>query len=212
MLRTFAALASALALSVSLFLFMAYLIAPPKNITVTPRDLANIEFVDRKETEIEPEQPPEQEPEPEQEPPPPQPKVQTPEIAVDTPALDFPLLDLLPAEFSGLDGVTLAQAAPPVAAPAPEALKLSSEAVAIVSIAPEYPIRLQKRKIEGFVTVEFIVNKKGKAEQIKVIQASPENAFERVVIGAVQRSKYKPVVVEGEVIQHAVRQTFNFSL
>ncbi len=212
MIRFLAALCSALVISAGLFLLMAYLIQPQKNVEIKANTLANIEFVDRKESEVEPENTPEPEPEPEKEPPPPplQPKIPLSDIDAQEPALDIPALDLLPAEFAGLQGARIEQGPLTPIVVKPEEIKLSSEAIAIVAVTPEYPARLRKRKIEGSVTVEFVINKKGKAEQIRVVKATPEKSFDRVVISAVQRSKYKPVIVEGEVIQHIVSQTFNF--
>lgn len=70
----------------------------------------------------------------------------------------------------------------------------------IVKVAPIYPRRAQDRGIEGYVVVEFTVNKAGAVVNPVVIEAEPPNYFERAALQAVSKFKYKPRVVNGVAI------------
>ena len=67
----------------------------------------------------------------------------------------------------------------------------------IVKVAPIYPRRAQDRGIEGYVVVEFTVNKTGAVVNPVVVEAEPPNYFERAALAAVVKFKYKPRVVDG---------------
>lgn len=72
------------------------------------------------------------------------------------------------------------------------------EYLPIVKVAPVYPRRALQRGIEGFVIVEFTVNKQGAVRDPIVVEASPEGIFEQAAIDAALKFKYKPRVVNGE--------------
>ena len=70
----------------------------------------------------------------------------------------------------------------------------------IVKVAPIYPRRAQDRGIEGYVVVEFTVNKAGAVIDPVVVEADPPGYFERAALAAVVKFKYKPRVVDGSPI------------
>lgn len=70
----------------------------------------------------------------------------------------------------------------------------------IVKVAPIYPRRAQDRGIEGYVIVEFTVNKAGQVINPVVVEAEPPNYFDRAALQAVSKFKYKPRVVNGVAI------------
>ena len=72
------------------------------------------------------------------------------------------------------------------------------EYLPIVKVAPSYPRRAQSRGIEGYVIVEFTVSKQGTVVDPVVVEAKPENLFERAALDAVLKFKYKPRVLNGE--------------
>ncbi len=83
----------------------------------------------------------------------------------------------------------------------------------IMTVMPEYPERLLARGIEGWVVIEFIVDKLGRVSEPRVIDASPPNVFDRSALRAVLRYMYKPRVMNGEAqTVHGVRQRIVFDM
>ena len=72
------------------------------------------------------------------------------------------------------------------------------EYLPIVKVQPVYPRRALQRGIEGFVIVEFTVDKTGAVKNPVVVQAEPEGLFNRAAVDAALKFKYKPRVVNGE--------------
>ena len=87
------------------------------------------------------------------------------------------------------------------------------EYLPIVKVAPVYPRRALTRGIEGYVLLEFTVNKTGAVVDPVVIEADPPGMFDRAAIQAALKFKYKPKVVNGEPIDVAgVRNRITFEL
>lgn len=83
----------------------------------------------------------------------------------------------------------------------------------IVKVAPIYPRRAQARGIEGYVIVEFIVTKSGSVRDAVVVEAEPENIFDRAAIDAALKFKYKPRVVDGVAMEVAgVQNKISFEI
>ena len=72
------------------------------------------------------------------------------------------------------------------------------EYLPIVKVAPVYPRRALQRGIEGFVIVEFTVDKTGAVKNPIVIESNPEGIFDQAAKDAALKFKYKPRVVNGE--------------
>ncbi len=189
--------------TLSIFYFMATLISSDKSYMKDREDGEPIEFLrihqdDTLETRNR--RPPKQ---PEAEPPPKQPqlKVATP----DTPskpqmALDMPQIsrsiDLNSASFSG----GMAPAA-------------SGEVLPLVRIEPHYPQRARMSGIEGWVEVQFDVDKKGAVYNIQIIGAKPWKIFDTSARRAVARWKYRPRVINGKpTVQKNIRTRFEFKI
>lgn len=75
------------------------------------------------------------------------------------------------------------------------------EYLPIVKVAPVYPRRALQRGIEGYVIVEFTVDKTGAVRRPIVIEAQPEGLFDRAAMDAALKFKYKPRVVNGEATE-----------
>lgn len=58
---------------------------------------------------------------------------------------------------------------------------------------PEYPRRALDMRLEGYVIVLFDINSNGRVENIRIIEAKPNNIFNRSVINAMKMWKYKPI-------------------
>ena len=79
---------------------------------------------------------------------------------------------------------------------------------------PAYPMSARYSKVEGWVLLEFDVNKKGQAINIRMIDHEPKGKiFKENSIKALKRWKFDPAVVDGEkVITKSVKHVFTFSL
>lgn len=78
------------------------------------------------------------------------------------------------------------------------------------SIRPSYPEYAKKMRIEGSVTVSFIIDEKGNISNIKVVKASPANVFENSAITAVKGWKFSPATKNGEPVKVGMVVPINF--
>ena len=90
--------------------------------------------------------------------------------------------------------------------------ELDAPLTPLVKVPPLYPIRAKRRGIEGSVTVEFIVTKQGRVEQIRIIEAIPETVFNKSVTTCLAQWKFKPGTVEGIPVNTLARTTIRFKL
>ncbi|MDR5906618.1 TonB family protein [Franzmannia qiaohouensis] len=61
-------------------------------------------------------------------------------------------------------------------------------------VPPEYPARAQRRGLEGFVELRFVIRPDGSVDpsSVQVTSAQPRNVFDRAAIEAVQRWQFEP--------------------
>ncbi|MBU2629553.1 MAG: energy transducer TonB, partial [Proteobacteria bacterium] len=90
--------------------------------------------------------------------------------------------------------------------------ELDSPLVTLVRIPPVYPVRASRNGIEGSVDVEFLVTKQGKVEQIRIVNAQPENIFDKSVIRCVSQWTFAPGTVGGIPVATMARTTIRFKL
>jgi len=81
------------------------------------------------------------------------------------------------------------------------------DAVPVVRVAPQYPIRASERGIEGWVLVEFTIDPSGKVVDPKVVDSDPPRIFDRAALRAIKKWKYKPKIVDGTPISRPGIQT-----
>ncbi len=62
------------------------------------------------------------------------------------------------------------------------------------------------------VKVRFLVNNQGQVEQPRVVEARPENVFEKSVVNCVLKWKFKPGTVEGVPVNTMVETIIRFEL
>ena len=84
--------------------------------------------------------------------------------------------------------------------------------IPLVRIPPQYPMRAKRLKIEGYVTVQFIIDEEGRVEHAQVLQASPEGVFESAALRAIKRWKFKPKSENGVALKQGATQTIEFKL
>lgn len=79
-------------------------------------------------------------------------------------------------------------------------------------VAPAYPARALQRETEGWVDLEFTVNKDGTTRDAVVRAAEPAETFDRAALDAVRRWRYEPRVVNGAAIEQRVETRLRFKL
>ncbi|MFW8590578.1 energy transducer TonB [Glaciecola sp. 2405UD65-10] len=87
------------------------------------------------------------------------------------------------------------------------------EYVPITKVQAVYPRRALQRGIQGYVVIEFTVNKIGAVTNPIVVEANPQGIFEQAALDAVVKFKYKPRVINGEPTEvSGVQNRITFNL
>lgn len=82
----------------------------------------------------------------------------------------------------------------------------------VARVNPLYPPQARMRKIEGYVTVEFVVGQDGQVSGIEIINSGPGDLFVRAVERAVGGWRFEPGRRGGETVSTRVRQRIDFTL
>ena len=86
-------------------------------------------------------------------------------------------------------------------------------ATPIVRIPPQYPERAAQRGIEGWVLIEFTITAAGTVADPIVVDADPQNVFNRSAVKAIARWKYRPKIVDGKPApQYQMQQKITYEL
>lgn len=148
---------------------------------------------------------PNEPPPPEKRPPPPQMEMQQVSMAQsDVPQIDMPNLDipLQTDRFSGslVGGIQVGAGG------------VSTNVMPLVRIPPRYPMRAARRRIEGWVKVEFTIAEDGTVKDPVVIDAKPRNVFDRAALTAIKQWKFKAKIIGGEAFEQRAVQKLEFTL
>jgi len=77
----------------------------------------------------------------------------------------------------------------------------------IYRVEPNYPPRALRRNIEGYVVIQFDIDKKGRPFNIQIIESKPNHIFDREALRAVHRWKYQPNMENGNTSVVTGQQT-----
>lgn len=80
---------------------------------------------------------------------------------------------------------------------------------AVFQAAPNYPANMRGRKVEGVVTVIFIVDADGRVANPR-IERSSDSAFEKPALEAVRKWKFEPAVKGGQRVACKMRVPIRF--
>jgi len=81
----------------------------------------------------------------------------------------------------------------------------------MASVAPVYPAEMRKAKIEGTVTVLFILNEEGRPEEAHIDRSS-RSEFERPALDAVRKWKFKPGMKDGQAVRTYMKLPIRFRI
>ena len=82
----------------------------------------------------------------------------------------------------------------------------------IVRIDPQWPREALVEGIEGYVIVEVIIAADGSVASAVVIESVPRRLFDRNVIRAVLKWKFKPRIINGVAVERRAIQRLDFSV
>lgn len=78
--------------------------------------------------------------------------------------------------------------------------------------APEYPDSAWRNNVEGWVDLEFVVDRDGRPQGLEVVGANPEGRFEDAARTAVATYRYAPYELDGVRYERRVRLRIRFAL
>ncbi len=82
----------------------------------------------------------------------------------------------------------------------------------LVQLKPIYPSFARMRGMEGFVTVEFVVDGAGTTRDVEVIDSQPPGVFDQAARRAIERWRFSPGLRGGDPVAVRVRQRVTFSI
>ena len=82
----------------------------------------------------------------------------------------------------------------------------------IVRIDPQWPREALVEGIEGYVIVEVLIASDGSVRSAVVVESEPRRMFDRNVIRAVLKWKFKPRIVNGVPVERRAIQRLDFNL
>lgn len=144
--------------------------------------------------------------------------MQAPTVKLDVSLPNLPAaVSIQAAAMPSLSGVTAAKAspAPAVSAPAasvPGPSGIDSEVVPLNEVLPEYPDQARRRGIEGHVKLAFTITAQGRVENIRVVESSPANVFDRSARRAAARWRFAPRTENGQTVEREAVKTLEFRL
>jgi protein TonB len=90
--------------------------------------------------------------------------------------------------------------------------EIDEQPVGIATIKPVYPFHARRRGTEGYVTVQFLVDRAGEVQELSIVEAKPSGVFERSVRKTVPRWRFRPGKKDGRAVETWVRMTIRFEL
>jgi protein TonB len=134
--------------------------------------------------------------------------VDMPEVTFDMPSIDLGIAIDMSSALANVSTAALSTQMFAVDIPFQDNLR------AIKDIAPRYPSRALRRKIEGRLVAEFLVDAEGyvKEDSIKFVEANPEGVFEKEVIRSLKRSRFDPMDEQGKGLVYRARKAYNFKM
>jgi protein TonB len=89
--------------------------------------------------------------------------------------------------------------------------ELEKRPEAVSQVAPTYPPELRKAKIEGSVTLTFVLNEEGRVEEPRVENSSrPE--FEKPALDAIRKWRFRPGMKDGKPVRSYIRIPLKFRI
>jgi protein TonB len=79
----------------------------------------------------------------------------------------------------------------------------------VAAVPPSYPPDLRRARVEGVVSLVFMLSEEGMVEDARV-ESSSRPEFERPALEAIRRWRFKPGMKNGEAVKTYMRQPIRF--
>lgn len=89
---------------------------------------------------------------------------------------------------------------------------LSTGPKMIRSFPQQYPYSAKTNKIEGRITLRFVVTTDGIARDAEVVESLPDGVFDEAALAAIKRFLFKPGTKAGKPVDTAMNLTFVYSI
>jgi protein TonB len=87
--------------------------------------------------------------------------------------------------------------------------ELRKKPVAVSQVPPTYPAELRKAKIDGLVTIVFVLDENGRVEEPRIENSSrPE--FEKPALEAIRKWRFHPGMKDGQAVRTYIRIPMRF--
>ena len=93
----------------------------------------------------------------------------------------------------------------------PQEPTIETDVIPTYRSKPKYPPRALRAGIKGVVTVEFTITTKGTVTDPVIIKSDPPKIFDKAVLRAIKRWKFKPKIVNGKPVTRRARQDIKFN-
>lgn len=77
----------------------------------------------------------------------------------------------------------------------------NQRALPLYRVEPRYPSKALKRRVEGYVIMQFTIDAAGRPKDIQVIEANPKRVFEKEAVNALKKWKYQPKIEAGVSVE-----------
>jgi protein TonB len=82
----------------------------------------------------------------------------------------------------------------------------------IRAVNPRYPFEAAQKGIEGRVTLRFVVDSTGQAQEPEVVDSEPPGVFDEAALAVVKKYKFRPAMKSGKAVDCIVKAPIKFSL
>ena len=79
-------------------------------------------------------------------------------------------------------------------------------------VNPEYPASAERKGIEGFVDLKFVITVTGEVKDVVVTNAEPQGVFDDAATRAIKRWKFKPTQIDGAPHEQLVALRLRFTI
>lgn len=93
-----------------------------------------------------------------------------------------------------------------------DSMGFNTDIIPIFTIPPNYPLSAKRRNIQGYVVLNFIIDKEGNVRDIVVKDSKPKGIFEEEAKKAIAKWKFKPKFDGDKALEQLAEQRMEFNL
>ena len=75
-----------------------------------------------------------------------------------------------------------------------------------------YPARARAKGIEGYVVFSLLIDETGHIEEVRIIDATPEDVFNETALQAIRQWRFEPAKYQGKAVKTWAKQRIRFNL